>query len=137
MHRLLRPALYGVALVVAASCGGDANSPTEPTAPDPSVIVNFSGTLMVNGAETHPFSVARAGGVSVILTDVTPDGVIVGLTLGTWNGSTCIAVFSSDRADEGERILGAASSAGNLCVRVHDTVGLTEAITYTIQVEHP
>lgn len=136
MHRLFRPALYCLALVVAASCGGDAASPTEPTAPD-SVIVNFSGTLMVNGAETHPFSVARAGGVSVILTDVTPNGVVVGLTLGTWNGSTCIAVFSSDRANEGERLLGAASSAGNLCVRVHDTVGLTEAITYIIQVEHP
>ena len=138
MHSFLRPALCGLALIVAAGCSGsDGASPTEPTAPEPPIIVDFSGTLTVNGAQTHPFSAARAGGISVILTDVTPDGVIVGLSLGTWNGSTCTAVLSSDAADEGERIIGAASTAGNLCVRIFDTGQVTGPTTYNIQVEHP
>jgi hypothetical protein len=136
MHRFLRWTVWGVALAFAGCSSNE--GPTAPTTigPPPTITQNFSGTLTVNGARTHPFTATTAGSIVVILTDVTPDGVIVGLTLGTWNGSHCTTVLSSDNADEGERIVLVASSEGNLCVRIHDTGSVTQPTTYNIQVEH-
>jgi hypothetical protein len=132
-----RFALYPLVLAVAVGCSG--LSPDAPTVPDevPTTFVNFTGTLGVNGAFSHPFTVSQPGTMAAALADVTPDGVIVGLSLGTWNGSTCIAVFSSDLAAEGLRIIGAASAAGNFCVRIHDTGHVVVPTKYTIQLEHP
>jgi hypothetical protein len=119
------------------SCGGNPNTPTEtseePTAP---VYITFSGTLTVNGGETHAFTVPKAGGVVVVLADVTPNGVIVGLSLGTWNGGICTVVLASDDAAEGARLIGAITEAGNLCVRIYDTGNVTVPTAYSIQVEY-
>ena len=69
-----------------------AHGPDAPTAP--TVTETFTGTLTVNGATTHPFPIdAIVGGtVTATLKTIAPDGdSVVGLSLGTWNGSTCQA----------------------------------------------
>src|SRR6185503_6752414 len=88
---------------LAAGCG-DNNSTNTPTGPgpvqvsqtftsedDPSTAVPpVTGPLNPNGGRTHAFTVQQAGTVTATLTALGPDDtVIVGLSLGTWNGQVC------------------------------------------------
>ena len=140
MSCALRPVLWGLLAVVTAAsvaaCGGSDNpNPTTPTVD--TQIQRFTDTLTVNGAKTHTFTVPQQGGVLAVLADLTPDGGVVGFQLGTQNGSLCTAVISADEAEEGERIVGATSSAGELCIRIYDVGRLSAPVEYTIQVEYP
>ena len=59
------------------------------------------------------------------------------MSLGTWNGTGCQAIISNDRATVSSAILGRATSAGTLCVRVFDVGALSEPQDYEVQVSHP
>ncbi len=100
----------------------------------------FTGTIGRNGATSHPFPVVSTGGgdVTASLKSVAPDsGAVVGLSLGTWNGTACQAVISNDRATVASAILGRATTTGTLCVRVFDVGTLNEPQDYEVQVVHP
>jgi hypothetical protein len=139
MPCVLRPALWGslvLAAVAVTACGGSENpNPTTPTV-DTQIQV-FSGTLTVNGAQNHVFTVPRQGGVLAVLSDLTPDGDTVGFFLGTQNGTLCTRVIAAAEAVEGTRIVGATSTAGELCVQIHDVGRLAASVSYEIQVEYP
>ena len=62
---------------------------------------------------------------------------MVGLSLGTWNGTSCQIVLANDKATQAAVVIGTASSAGSLCVRVYDVGNVADPITYEIQVVHP
>jgi YD repeat-containing protein len=121
-----------------AACGDDA--PDNPTSPDSpiSVTEKFEGTLTPNGGITHPFGVQRAGIISAKLTALTPDDtVIIGMSLGTWNGSTCQLIITNDKAAVNNSVTGTAQQTGQFCVRVYDASGaLTAATDYAIDVTH-
>ena len=134
MYRL-NPWLLCALVPVLLSCGDDDAVPNLILPTERTIVESFEGTLTVNGAQTHPFSV-NSGGILVSLADVTPDGSVIGLSLGTWDETTCHAVASNDEAVEGIRILRTATAAGNLCIRVYDTGQLTETITYRVVLEH-
>jgi hypothetical protein len=135
MCRVLSPVSWALLSLVLAACGGTDNA--NPTAPTVNTRVErFTGTLTVNGAQTHTFTVEVAGGVLAVLADLTPDGGVVGFQLGTQNGTLCTAVISADAAEEGERIVGATSTAGELCVRIYDVGRLSAPVNYTVQVEY-
>ncbi len=125
---------------VSAGCGGDIQNFIGPT-PDPVIVTEtFTGTLTRNGATSHPFSVTSAGGgeVVAVLRAVTPDDTtVVGFSLGTWNGTSCQAVLSSDRAVVLASLLGQATSTGTLCVRIYDIGALVDPQDYEIEVTHP
>jgi hypothetical protein len=121
-----------------AGCGNDLTStpPTTPTAP--TVTDTFTGTLTRNGGVTHPFVGSSSGTVTATLTSVAPDAtVVVGLSLGTWNGNACQVVLAKDNAVQGSIVVASASSAGNMCARIYDTGHLVNPITYQITVVHP
>ena len=137
MYRVLRPALWALVATAVVACGSSDDNPN-PTVPTVNTVTErFSGTLTVNGAQTHTFTVPRQGGVLAVLADLTPDGGVVGFQLGTQNGTLCTAVISADTAVEGTRIVGATSTSGELCVRVYDVGQLGAPVEYTIQVEYP
>jgi hypothetical protein len=118
----------------AAACGGT-TTPDPP--PDPVVDV-FSGTLTPNGAVTHTFVTSRSGEIRARLSVLEPDQLLViGVALGTWNGVSCQIVLPNDKATLGSEVIGAATAAGNLCVRLYDVGTMTAATTYDIQVTHP
>ncbi len=124
----------------AAGCGN--NNPVSPTPPGPPVSVtdNFSGTVTRNGATTHtfPLSSALGGDVTATLKSIAPDDTaVLGMSLGTWNGTGCQAVISNDRATVSSAILGRATSGGTLCVRMFDAGVLNEPQDYQIEVVHP
>lgn len=127
--------------VLAAGCGESIlDQLTQPTPPAVIVTDTFTGTLTRNGATSHPFPISSSAGGSVTATlkAVSPDaGAVVGLSLGTWNGTACQAVISNDRATVSVAILGRATTTGTLCVRIYDTGNLADAQTYEIEVVHP
>ena len=126
--------------VMAAGCGDD-NTPTLPTNPTPvTVTETFTGTLAVNGGTSHPFPIASVIGGDVLATlkSIAPDGgSVLGFQLGTWNGATCQAIISNDRATVPTSILGRATATGMLCARVYDIGALSAPQDYEIEVTHP
>ena len=132
-----------VAALAAAACGDD-NTPTTPTPPTPTQVTEtFSETLNVNGGRTHVFQNSQTGAVSATLSAVAPDGTILGLAIGTWNGTVqnppadgaCQLIIAKDNAAQGNSVVGNAS-IGGFCARVFDVGRLTGPVDYTITVTH-
>jgi hypothetical protein len=123
---------------MAVACGSD-DIPTTPDTPTiPVTTDTFTGTLTPNGGRTHTFITSRSGSVTATLTSLGPDsGLTVGLLLGTWNGNACATQLAKDNAVQGSSILGAASAAGSICVRIYDVGNLTGPVDYAIAVQHP
>jgi hypothetical protein len=122
---------------LAASACGDDNVTLPPTATPVAVTETFSDTLTVNGGKTHPFVVQQAGTVSAVLMALAPDSAAtIGLSLGTWNGSSCQIIIANDAALLNVSVVGAAQQTGQFCVRVYDVGKLTSSTDYTVQVTH-
>lgn len=131
---LLVPAL--AAAVLAAGCSED-TTPT--TAPETPVLLSetVTGTVTVSGGSAQPFTVNRAGTVTAQITALAPDDtVVVGFSLGTWNGAACQVVIANDAAKLSTAIIGTATAPGTLCVRVYDVGGLTTPTSYDVKVDH-
>ena len=152
MRRLFWRALALVAVTAVASACDDNNSsltPTGPTTPPTVLTETFSGTLLKNAAYTHPFAVTDSGEVSVfLLQSVDParpdnNAIPIGVSLGTWNGISCSIVIASDSVmpvntdnpSQG-RVIGRATAAGNLCVRVYDVGFVSGAANYELLIDH-
>ena len=134
-----------LAIVIASlvSCGDD--EPTLPTVPSrPTVTDTFSGSIGMNGANSHTFLAGATGTITATLAAVGPDAVgadgtplVVGFGVGTWNGSLCNVVLAQDRAIQSSVIFGNVNASGDLCVRVYDVGNLIDSIDYTVTVVHP
>ena len=137
MYRFVPHALLLGALLMTSACGDDAETPTTPTptAP-PSITETFSGSINRNGAATHTFLAQAAGTVTATLTTLAGSEAI-GLSIGTWNGTSCQIVIANTAAAQGAVILAVASSAGNLCVFVQDVGRIAASASYEITVVHP
>ena len=126
--------------LLAAGCGDDPQTATSASAPATIVTDTFTGTVDRNGATSHPFPiVSSAGGeVTVTIKSIAPETAsVVGMSLGTWNGTSCVAVISNDRAIVSTSILGRATATGTLCVRIFDSGSLTGPQDYEVQAVHP
>jgi hypothetical protein len=139
MHRTMLATLLAAALLGTVACDNEVENATEPPPPAPTTTDTFTGTLNVNGAQTHQFIVVANGTVTATLTEfVTSDSAItVGLMLGTWNGASCASVIANDNAVQGHAVIGNVTGAGTLCVRIHDVGRLTGAQDYKLTVVHP
>jgi hypothetical protein len=130
--------LMSLVLVMSSGCGDD--EPTTPTDPTPPTTVTevFSGTIGRNGAATHSFSTTFAGSVTATLTTVSPDStIVIGMSLGTWNGAVCQIILANDKAMQGTIVIGTVSTFGSLCVRLYDVGNITQPTSYEVQVIHP
>lgn len=131
---ILAPVL--TAAVMLAGCSEDAVT-TPPTETPAIVSETFSGSVTVNGAFTHPFTVSRAGSVVAQVTALAPDDTItLGVALGTWNGLACQVVIANDTAKLATAVQGTATAPGSLCVRLYDVGGLGAATSYDVKVDH-
>jgi hypothetical protein len=141
MVSMLRSQTFRALLLLAplaAACGGDDSIDT-PTAPTPvAVTEQFSNTLTPNGGRTHDFVVQQAGTVTVKLAALAPDDtVVIGLSLGTWNGAVCQVILPNDKAMLNTVVTGTAQNTGIFCARVYDAAGtLSSSTDYTIEVTH-
>jgi hypothetical protein len=138
MFRLtFRSVSLALAIAAASACGDD--DPITPTTPTPNPVTEvFSGTLNPNSAATHTFTAASGGPVQVTLTSIGPDSsTIAGLALGEWNGSACTERIANDTAVQSTLIIGSATQAGPLCIRVRDVGRFIEPTSYEVTVTHP
>ena len=141
MHRFSSRALLlaAAAVVIGAmgACSNNALTTTPIVTPCPCTD-GFSGTLSVNGAFSHTFTITTLGSVSASIVSLAPNSAqIVGFGLGVWNGVSCTAASSTDIATTGSAITLNASSAGTLCVRLYDVGFITTPVLYQLQVVHP
>lgn len=137
--RRLSLAFLSLTCLAAAGCKDPLASLVAPTV-SVTVTESFTGTLTLNGATSHPFTVTSTGGgeVTATLKAVGPDSAaVVGLGLGTWNGSSCQIIITNDRAVQTSSILGRATSTGSLCVRLFDVGQIGGPVDYEIEVVHP
>lgn len=129
-------------LVAAAGCS-DNTTTTPTTTTNPTILTEvFSGTINMNGAASHSFVSQASGTVRVTLSSLAPDPTqIVGLSLGTWTGTSCQVVVAADRATQLSSITGSVTttSSGSLCARVYDvgTITAGSPVTYQVTVDHP
>ena len=122
--------------ILAAACD---NGPAlvNPTA-GPTTSETFASTLTKNGAVTHQFAATSRGTVTATLTKIDPDSTqTIGVSLGTWNGTSCQTIIANDAAIVGSALVGTVSGVGNLCLRVYDVGKLTTPEDYSIDVAHP
>jgi len=136
MHRVF---LTVGAVLLTAACS---SNPTIITPTPPTTIVTeppFVATLAPDQqAHTFTFAVGGAGTVTATLTSIAPDSNdVIGISLGTWNGSACQIVLPDDQATQNQSITAVLNSAGNLCVRAYVTAPLPGVETCTIVVTHP
>jgi hypothetical protein len=138
MYRFITAAsVLALVLSTTAGCGDDTPTAPDPTPTPPAVTDTFSGTVNRNGAQTHTFAVSRSGLMTATLTTLAPNSaLVVGVSLGTWNGTTCQIVLANDRATQGSVVSGNGGSAGNFCVRVYDVGNIGDAVEYQVTVVH-
>ena len=111
-----------------------------PTTPDPVITTEtFTGTLTINGGQTHQFFTAATGAVTATLTSLGDEAPAkVGFSMGTMAGSTYTIVLRNDSAVVSSVLSGTVSTLqGALCVSVYDTGALTKSVDYTFTVSHP
>ncbi len=138
MHRTLCAIVLLSAALFVAGCDNEVENATGPTTPAPTTTDTFTGSININGAQTHTFAVVATGDVTATLTEVMPDPAIaVGLILGTWNGVSCQTVISNNNALQGNAVIGRVTGIGTLCIRIHDVGKLTASLDYKITVVHP
>ena len=133
---LSRAAVLALALVGSA-CD---NGPGTPTIPTPVLVTEtFTGTVTLNGAINHAFSVSGPGPTTAEITAIDPAGSFLGFQMGTWSGAVCTAVFSNEAGTLASVLNGTTQSAASLCVQMHDPNGILvdKTVTYTVTVKHP
>jgi hypothetical protein len=133
---LSRAALLALGLFAAACDNGP------DITPDPSPVLvteTFTGTITLNGAQSHGFDVARAGTVTATITAIDPSGSFLGFQLGTWSGVVCTAVLSNEAGTLSSVLSASTQSAASLCVKMHDPNGILtdKTVAYTVSVTHP
>ena len=138
MRRLLCGILCAPLVLGTAACENVLDS--LPTTPDPVITVDtFSGTLTVNGGQTHQFFTSATGVVTATLTslgDAPPEKI--GFSMGTMSGATCNIVLANDQAVVTSVLTGTVSSLqGALCMRIYDVGVMTGPVDYTFTVSHP
>jgi hypothetical protein len=126
-----------LALGSAACASDDPITTPDDVTPPPTLTETFTETLTVNGGKTFPFVANRAGTVTARYTALAPDDTVtVGLSLGTWNGSTCQIIIANDAAKLNVSVVGTAQQTGQFCARVYDVGLLTAPTDFTIELTH-
>ena len=141
-HRFVTALLaFAVPALGAAGCTNTVNSSGvgvgSVTTPTLKVTQAFSGFVNVNGAVTFTFAADGSGAVTATIKSISPDSAaLMRLALGEWNSSTCEVKIVNDAATASITITGAASAAGNLCVRAYDIGKLKATQSIEITVTH-
>jgi hypothetical protein len=127
-----------LALVLTFSgCDDDPTPPTAPT-PPPTTTDTFSGMVNRNGAVTHTFATQASGTATATLTALSPDSaLVVGFSMGNWNGSVCQIILANDRATQGTVVIGGVSTLSSFCMRIYDVGNIVDPIAYEFTVVHP
>jgi hypothetical protein len=131
--------LIALLAVTVSACSGLIDD--LPTTPDPVITTDtFSGTLTVNGSQTHPVFTGATGPVTATITSLgEAPPAKVGFSLGTLSvAGVCTVVLKNDNAVATSALTGTVSTLqGSLCVSIYDTGAMTGPLDYSLTVSHP
>jgi hypothetical protein len=138
MPRVLRCVL-AFAVLLTAGCSSNSSTTTPSTTTPTTFTETFTGTLGPGElSHTHTFAASVAGTVTATLASLTPDTTaVIGMSLGTWDGTRCTDVLADDQTTQGITITATLAAAGNLCVRAYVVGPLPNAEAYQINAVHP
>jgi len=137
---LISPLVLLVALLTMA-CGSD--TPTTPTTPNLPSTEMFSGTLSVGESSFYSFTVAATGNVSITLASLVPVApgpavnTVMGLGVGTPNGTECSVTNSVTTAPGLTAQLVNSLTAATYCAKIYDLGALTAPVDFTVRIVHP
>jgi hypothetical protein len=136
MRNMKKTSTVVLALALMAAGCSDPLPPAAPTPATPTIVENITGTLLVNGSNTHPFTVTQIGGVTVVLNSVAPSAAI-GIGIGTPSTGSCLVLANTSAVGGADTLLsGTATVSGNFCVLVSDVGNLVESVNYTLTLTH-
>ena len=118
-------------LALVLTFSGCDDDPTPPTAPSPPPMTTdtFSGMVNRNGAVTHTFTTQASGVATATLTALSPDSaLVIGFSMGTWNGTVCQIVLADDRATQGTVVVGGVGTLQSFCMRIYDVGNIVEGV---------
>ena len=127
--------IMGLALL-APACS-DPVAPPAPTPVTPTITETFNGTLGLLGTNTHLFSVAQVGGLTVTISDINPDATLT-FAIGAQSlvGCTVLQQFTRAAGGATAQLVGTITAPGNFCVQVFDSNSIPEPVNYTLTVLH-
>ena len=130
--------LSAVVALALTLCGPGCDWFDGSTSPTTAQTETFSGTLAPQGSSVFTFTVSKSGQVSITLTNVVSTSTaVLGLGLGTPNGTACTVTSSTQSATPGSTAqIAVTQNAGTYCVRVFDVGTLPASVTFTITVAH-
>jgi uncharacterized protein with beta-barrel porin domain len=112
-----------------------------PTTPDPVITTDtFTGTLTVNGSQTHAVFTGATGSVVATVTSLGEEPPSkVGFSMGTLSvAGTCTVILRNDNAVVSTALNGTVSTLqGSLCVSIYDTGAMAGPLDYSFTVSHP
>jgi hypothetical protein len=110
------------------------------TAPALIATINYVSRIQEHGSAWRSFPVTTAGDVLVQLTSVTQTDAIMGLGLGTVNGSDCAVTQSVQTAANGTTSspqITTSVPVGTYCVKLYDIGNLTTIVDFSITITKP
>ena len=139
MFRSISLLVTVLAVAMVASACNNSSTTSAPTTTPTTITETWTGTLVVNGSVTYPFTVQQTGTITATIASLAPDSTVtVGLLLGTWNGTSCAASSSivTDAAVLNTTVTGNATGTGNFCARIYDTGHLAAPTDFVVTVSH-
>jgi hypothetical protein len=131
--------LLAAALLTLGVAACDDDIPTSPIPTPNPVTETFRGSITQNGVSIQSFPTASLGNVIATLKEVSPDAaLVVGFSLGNWNGTACQVVLDNPAATGGAVLAGNSSGVGSLCLRMYDVGNITTTpAAYVVEITHP
>ena len=126
--------LLALAGALSISCGGIVD-------PSKNTVETFSGTVPPGSARAHWFSTSKTGELAIKILTLTPaSSPVIGVQ---WvqgaNDQSCSGGLLQDNRFATANITAISGQiiSGAYCVVLYDSIGLTQATTYSVTVSHP
>ncbi len=130
--------LLVAALVLTVSGCGSSTAPI--TIPTPiEVTESYSGSVVGTGGLSYHVINAKVGTVTLTMAAIGPDpSVPIGMSIGVLNSLACTAVMDNAAAQVGSQLVGTATGATTMCVKLYDpgTFAADQTVTYEISLKY-
>jgi hypothetical protein len=128
---LVLPLALGV-----SGCGDNTDTITVPTPVE--VTESYSGTVGQGGVSYHVIA-AKVGTVTMTMNSIGPDpAATLGMSIGVLNSIACASVMDNPTAQAGSQLVGTATGATTLCVKLYDpgTFTVDQSVNYEIWLKY-
>jgi hypothetical protein len=125
---------------MALAVSGCASSTDTITIPTPvEVTESYSGSVVGQGGVSYQVINAKVGSVTLTMAAIGPDPAVpVGMSIGVLSSLACAAMMDNPAAQVGSQLVGTATGAITMCVKLYDpgTFAADQTVTYEIWLKY-